>query len=197
VLLFNIGQCYRQLGKLEEAKRSYQTFITEDPKTPYRKEVEKIIISLDQELDTKKLSLEPVTEPEPEVKPTSRPVKTNKPPLYIAALQPKEQAPIKRPPIKLLYAGIAGGAGLGLVLGALSMYKAGQAADLQAEATGDLSESLAAYDTAKTLALGADVMYLVALGAIGGMIQWYPQGSKRAFLLQPQSPTQLTLSISY
>src|SRR5262245_24860925 len=32
-LLFDIGQCYRQLGRYEEAIRSYQWFLRDDPKT--------------------------------------------------------------------------------------------------------------------------------------------------------------------
>jgi tetratricopeptide (TPR) repeat protein len=36
VLLFNIAQCYRQLGQLEEALKSYEAFLRDDPKSALR-----------------------------------------------------------------------------------------------------------------------------------------------------------------
>jgi hypothetical protein len=39
VLLYNLGQCERQLGRLEEAIRFYRSFLREQPKAPNRQDV--------------------------------------------------------------------------------------------------------------------------------------------------------------
>ena len=49
-LLFNIAQCYRQLGRLEEAKKSYQTFLRDVPKSPLRANAEERIKDLEAEM---------------------------------------------------------------------------------------------------------------------------------------------------
>src|SRR5687767_13864814 len=38
-LLFNIAQCYRLLGKKEEALLTYRRYLEEVPSTPYRQEI--------------------------------------------------------------------------------------------------------------------------------------------------------------
>src|SRR6516225_1877017 len=42
-LLFNLGQCYRQLGDKPEALRSYRQFLNKVPDAPNRAEVERVI----------------------------------------------------------------------------------------------------------------------------------------------------------
>lgn len=42
-LLFNLGQCQRQLGQRDEAIRFYRQFLEKAPKSPYRPEVERKI----------------------------------------------------------------------------------------------------------------------------------------------------------
>jgi hypothetical protein len=39
-LLFNIGQCYRQMGKDQEAIRSFKAYLNEDPEAPQRAQIE-------------------------------------------------------------------------------------------------------------------------------------------------------------
>jgi hypothetical protein len=39
-LLFNIGQCYRQMGKDQEAIRSFKAYLNEDPESPQRVQIE-------------------------------------------------------------------------------------------------------------------------------------------------------------
>jgi tetratricopeptide (TPR) repeat protein len=46
-LILNMGQCYRKLGRYEEAKDTFKTFLREDPETPYRKDVEKILSEIE------------------------------------------------------------------------------------------------------------------------------------------------------
>lgn len=50
VLLFNIGQCHRQLGELEEALKSYEAFLRDDPKSPLRVNAEERIKEIKEEL---------------------------------------------------------------------------------------------------------------------------------------------------
>jgi tetratricopeptide (TPR) repeat protein len=45
-LLFNMGQCYRQLNRNEEAIKSYKAFLRDDPETDKRSQVEALIQDL-------------------------------------------------------------------------------------------------------------------------------------------------------
>ena len=47
-LLFNMAQCYRQLGQRQEAVRFYRTYLRKIPNAPNRVEVEKMIASLEE-----------------------------------------------------------------------------------------------------------------------------------------------------
>ena len=71
VLLLNMGQCYRYLGQYQDAIVSYQTFLQEDPTTPYASNVDALIQEMQQKLTELKAPEPVVTLPEakPEVKP--------------------------------------------------------------------------------------------------------------------------------
>jgi tetratricopeptide (TPR) repeat protein len=47
-LLFNIGQCYRQLGDKEQAVRFYRTYLGKQPDSPRRAEVRDLIDKLER-----------------------------------------------------------------------------------------------------------------------------------------------------
>lgn len=49
--LFNIGQCYYNLGDFESALFSYRRFLKLSPNTPKRRAVEKLIVKLELELE--------------------------------------------------------------------------------------------------------------------------------------------------
>jgi hypothetical protein len=49
-ILFNIGQCYRQLDRLEDAKKSFQFFVRDAPSHAKRATAEKLIEELDAEI---------------------------------------------------------------------------------------------------------------------------------------------------
>jgi tetratricopeptide (TPR) repeat protein len=49
-LLFNIAQCYRQLGKKQEAVRGYRSYLRENPNTKIKAQVEENIATLEQEI---------------------------------------------------------------------------------------------------------------------------------------------------
>jgi tetratricopeptide (TPR) repeat protein len=50
IFLFNIGQCYRNLGRWQETKRTFTNYLKERPDAPNRAEVEGYIAEADQEL---------------------------------------------------------------------------------------------------------------------------------------------------
>jgi tetratricopeptide (TPR) repeat protein len=50
VFLYNLGQCERQLGHLEEALRFYRSFLREQPKAPNREEVSRRIEEMEAAL---------------------------------------------------------------------------------------------------------------------------------------------------
>jgi tetratricopeptide (TPR) repeat protein len=54
LLLLNIAQCYRYLSEYEEAKHNYEAFIREDPKSPYRKEMENKIAEMETILEAQR-----------------------------------------------------------------------------------------------------------------------------------------------
>ena len=70
VLLLNIGQCYRYLGQYQDAIVSYQTFLQEDPATPYASNVDVLIQEMQQKLSELKAP-EPVATLPEEAKPES------------------------------------------------------------------------------------------------------------------------------
>jgi tetratricopeptide (TPR) repeat protein len=74
VLLLNMGQCYRYLGQYQDAIVSYQTFLQEDPATPYASNVDALIQEMQQKLVELKAPEPVVTLPEakPEQKPESK-----------------------------------------------------------------------------------------------------------------------------
>ncbi|MEP6864173.1 MAG: tetratricopeptide repeat protein [Deltaproteobacteria bacterium] len=69
VFLYNLGQCYRQLGKYEDAIWHYERFLSRaQPTGDMRTAVEDFVKQMKSELDKKAMS-QPPTEPAPEPKP--------------------------------------------------------------------------------------------------------------------------------
>jgi tetratricopeptide (TPR) repeat protein len=66
--LFNIGQCYRNLGDYDSAIFSYKKYLAAAPDAPNRAQVEQLIVDLqtrkDQE-DARRLALQPSPPPAP------------------------------------------------------------------------------------------------------------------------------------
>jgi tetratricopeptide (TPR) repeat protein len=76
--MFNIAQCHRNLGHLDEAIFSYRRYLTEQPDAEDRAEVEQQIDELEEERDKRNASKVVVTDPPPEVRkptgPTKKPI---------------------------------------------------------------------------------------------------------------------------
>jgi hypothetical protein len=49
-ILFNIGQCYRQLEQLEDARKSFQFFVRDAPEHPKRSSAEKLIKEINEKI---------------------------------------------------------------------------------------------------------------------------------------------------
>jgi tetratricopeptide (TPR) repeat protein len=58
VFLFNVAQCERQLGNLEEAIQFYRSYLRNKPKAPNRQEVLRRIDEMQAAIDAKKLASE-------------------------------------------------------------------------------------------------------------------------------------------
>jgi len=56
VFLFNVAQCERQLGNLDEAIKFYRSYLRNKPKAPNRQEVERRIDEMQAAIDAKKVA---------------------------------------------------------------------------------------------------------------------------------------------
>jgi tetratricopeptide (TPR) repeat protein len=112
-LLFNMGQCYRLLGKREEAIKVYRSFIKEAPDSPLRPNVEEIILSLQAELQK---GQDPGPQP-PQSQALSPAEPGGPPPGGPAPAEPVAGRPLRR----FALPGALGVAGLAFGAGALSL----------------------------------------------------------------------------
>ena len=58
VFLFNVAQCERQLGNLDEGIKFYRSYLRNKPKAPNRQEVERRIDEMQAAIDAKKMASE-------------------------------------------------------------------------------------------------------------------------------------------
>ncbi len=59
VFLFNMGQCYRQLGEPDGAAREYRAYLRERPNAANRAEVEEFIAAAERELQRRAAAMPP------------------------------------------------------------------------------------------------------------------------------------------
>jgi tetratricopeptide (TPR) repeat protein len=62
-LLFNIGQCYRQLGQFEKALKSYQSFLQENPTSPLAPNAQQRITEVEAAIQVEIAKTQPATAP--------------------------------------------------------------------------------------------------------------------------------------
>jgi tetratricopeptide (TPR) repeat protein len=62
--LFNLAQCYRQLGEPAQAQLEYRAYLREAPEAPNRAEVERLVVSMDEAVKAQKAQ-EPPTGTKP------------------------------------------------------------------------------------------------------------------------------------
>lgn len=159
-LLFNIGQCYRLLGRYEESLKSYQAFLRSEPEEALRKEVEGLIQEVEAKIAEKKAASQPTSSSLP----TSGPTPTT-------------------PMHTWLYRGSLGAGALSLGMGALSLLSASRAKALQNEGA-PLADFQGPVRRARLTGLVSDVFLVAALG--GAATGYYlERSSKEEPLITP------------
>lgn len=200
-LLFNMGQCSRQMGKHEEALKSYKSFVRDDPGNKLRPQVEKLIedeermiaelkaknpiIETPKELDTDKDSILDSNDlciNDKEDGKGKAPT-DGCPDVPTSAEIPK--GPALDPTAKLLFLGAGGAAVVGGAFGVLAFTQANKVKTEQAKANPDATLISDSFGKAKTFALISDVVFIAALGTGGA-----------GFLLQQKSKKQPEVTIS-
>jgi tetratricopeptide (TPR) repeat protein len=131
-ILFNIGQCQRQLGEYEAAAKSYRLYLAQAPGAPNAEQVSRLIVQMDEAAREKHAQAPPVA-PQAELPP---------PPATTAAAV--EVAPAPRRPWYKDPAGLAlAGAGVAAVVaGGALLGVAGSEGDSAARATTQASFDL-------------------------------------------------------
>jgi tetratricopeptide (TPR) repeat protein len=166
ILLYNMAQCHRLLGRSEEALRVYKNFVKDSPSnTKFVKEANKFIKDLEEVVKKQKeiekanpTTVAPATEP---ANKNNNPIVTT-PPEDQPKSQPGEVRPApaaKRPPPFMLAA--TGSAALAMGLGAFSLSRTSQANEL-AE-VGDFEASANILRGARITGLASDVLLGVSL----------------------------------
>jgi tetratricopeptide (TPR) repeat protein len=95
-LLFNIGQCYRQLNQKEDALHFYRTYLHDKSDAPNRDEVEKVIASLEQAIkeESAARSAPPTTIEQPPTTTTTPETSTAQPLTTTTTAPPTEKTPV-------------------------------------------------------------------------------------------------------
>jgi len=95
--LWNIAQCYRQLGEYAQAANFYRSYRRESPDSPNRKEVDRLIVDMDKAAAELRAKQPPTgTEPPREVQPPSAPSAETKTPAIHAVATPAPQKPLAK-----------------------------------------------------------------------------------------------------
>ena len=188
-LLFDIGQCHRQLGHYERAIFFYQGYLRGLPQAPNRALVEKFIADSQQQLDAQRAagaaapppaagSTSPVT-PAPAPSPAPESTGAPGPSASDAASAPPPAEPHKASSVMRI-AGLAT-AGTGVVLLGIAIAEGLQAQSLQNQVSqissqhgSWSSQAQSDYDSGKSAATAASVLYVsgAVVLAAGAVITW-------------------------
>ena len=197
-ILFNMAQCYRYLKEHEDALRTYQLFLSDDPNTPVREEVEGIIAALEATIAQQKpvpTTPEPTTTPastrEPQELPVSAPIQ---PPSEKAA--PRYDGP-RRATFYLLSGAtaVAGGA-LGLAgLRAVNNAKVLHA-QLEDPADPRVGEVLQGYRASRAFGVASDLLFASALLSAGAGVYFSLEQRQFEAKLQAQ-PGAISLLVGF
>jgi tetratricopeptide (TPR) repeat protein len=93
-LLFNIGQCHRQLGHKQEAITFFRTYLREVPDAPNREDVKRLNATLEQEWAAERASR--VTPPQGMIAPPEVTSKPSTPPVIVATAPPSPTPPRRK-----------------------------------------------------------------------------------------------------
>jgi tetratricopeptide (TPR) repeat protein len=170
VFSWNLGQCYRKLGRYEEAIWHYQRFLDRGkPTGEVEAAAKKFIVQMKAELEKKAAAMQqPPVEPVPSstVGPASP---GNTPPVSLPPAEQRHGMPSQRKLAIGVGAAAAAAVGLGIVLGLRAQSFEDEAfAICPMTACERAVEATGLIDRGKTSALYANVSFTVAAGAIIG-----------------------------
>jgi tetratricopeptide (TPR) repeat protein len=135
-LLFNIGQCQRQLGLKLDAIRSYRAFLRETPNVPNREEVEQLISTLEKALHEEQASKSSPPQgtivpgdshPPPSPTTVKRTIEIESPPPVPPPATPRTKVPVYKKwwlwtVVGVVVVGTAVGLGVGLTVGSADHF---------------------------------------------------------------------------
>lgn len=176
-ILFNIAQCYRKLGRLQEALDTYETFLRDVPQTPLRKDVEAVIKELKVAIEEEK-KLPPANPNLGTSNPTSNPVIED---------EPKQG--------RSLWIGAGALGGLGLAAGGFALQQGVASSDLAQDETIPTEDVLATLRRAKISAWTANVLFVGAASMLGAAV--YVSRTRPAEVSLLPSSGGATLSVRF
>lgn len=191
-LIFNMAQCYRQMGRYEEALKSYRSFLRQLPDTPLKENVEKLIADTEALLASSREGGSPAL---PATAPVAPPPKNPETGSVVVGTGPTEIAPDPEPPkeraglpgsSKLLFGLAAGSGAVGLIVGAQALASADLTLDF--ETTLEMDQVRFTRSRAVAQAIVSD-MFLVGALVSGGFGVLKALKAKKA-----RSEPRLTLS---
>jgi tetratricopeptide (TPR) repeat protein len=189
-ILFNMAQCYRYLKSYEEALRTYQIFLLDDPNTPIREEVEesiaelKAIIAQEQATPTS----QPATSPTPQTVPVVLPQTA---PTALRYHGPKKTT-------LYMFSGAAGVASGVFGLFALNVVKKSTILQNQIEDPSDprVDDVLQKYRASRALGAMSDVLLVSAILSAGAGFYFSLKQKKFEAKLQVQ-PSAISLRMEF
>jgi hypothetical protein len=107
VFLFNIAQCHRQLHEYEEAATFYRSYRRESPEAPNRKEVERLILQMEQAVAEQRARQPPIgTQPPSTDPPVTSKVPVQSTPTLVSSPVREQPRPLHKRP--WFWVGISG-----------------------------------------------------------------------------------------
>jgi tetratricopeptide (TPR) repeat protein len=169
-LLFNIGQCYRQMGQLDEAEKSFQRYLTDDPTGGLREQAEALLVEIEKARKEAAAKLPPPEE-----------------------VKPEEAAPQEGPqnPARPFYFAAAGAAALSVTFGTLGLIEVRVGNKVQEEDVFDAdAASQEFFQRSRTFAIVADISggLAIASGVAGFIIGRKAKPEKQARVLPTATP---------
>lgn len=177
-LLFNMGQCYRLLGKDNDARETYKIFLRELPDSPQREQVERLIRDLDAKISA---ASTPASVPAsgPEETPTEAPKPLSPRPFFVGSAG------------SLALSGVFGVAFLSSRRVTSQLANADDSALLQEEINAQLRRT-------KIAGISANALAGISIAGAGiGLFLSHQQKKEPSALTLSIGPQQLTLSKSF
>lgn len=193
VFYYNLGQCYRQLGRYEDAIWHYERFLDRGkPTGEIEASVRKFIAQMKSELE-KAAMRQPPTEPAPASPDSSPPPPESASPGHVLPASPPPAQRRRSMPLQRKLAigiGAAGAAalGLGVVLGLRAESFEEDADAICPMSTCDrANEATSLIDRGKTNALYANIAFGVGGSAIlGAVVLWITGAPRESTVIAPQ-----------